>query len=86
MSVKEWLGKALGATLGSCLAFSCGLSVQVSSPAQCPPPSPTSDPGQTWGMEGLLGASVVQGLGNEGKPRELQYQDGLFLGPHFPHL
>ena len=28
----------------------------------------------------------VQGLGNDGKPRELQYQDGLFFGPHFPHL
>lgn len=51
MAMKRWPGKGLEATLCSCLAFSCGLATQVSSPAQCAPQRLTSDPGRggtTW--------------------------------------
>lgn len=63
MAVEEWLEKALGANLCSCLAFSCGLSMQVSSPTQCAPQRLASDlgcrgttwvalPSKVWAMTG----------------------------------
>lgn len=45
-----------------------------------PPIDAGFQPGE---LRDLLGASAVQGLGSDGKPGEVDYQDSLFSGPHF---